>query len=365
MLFDVKAIHRFLYLVGFTLGGFAVAAQVAAQTYSATWDKADWSLVASPFGCRLTQKIPGLGAASLSRKGNEEEALSFKFDQALSLPSGGVRVDAQPLSWHPETTPRLLMRMPALNVQSPFTGELLAMMVEQLSAGRQIVVSGLERTDKGKIMRVLLQPREFKPTYESYAGCTRQLIPYSFDDVARTNLYYGVDDQQLSSSSKAKIDKLVRYMLADKKVLGVIIDAHSDLRTGEEDAEKVSQFEADLVANYFKAKGIAEEKISARSHGAKFPVATNALTSGRAKNRRITLRLENSSTRALQEKRVAEFKKRQALQQAQQAEAQAQEKSAPKGLTLEDLQRMVETQDLNSGKQPALESKADEQAVNH
>lgn len=54
----------------------------------------------------------------------------------------------------------------------------------------------------------------------------------------------------------------------------------------------LSQRRAQAVANALKARGVAEENISAVGYGASYPVATNTTAQGRAQNRRVELEIK-------------------------------------------------------------------------
>ena len=107
------------------------------------------------------------------------------------------------------------------------------------------------------------------------------------------------------------------------------------------------------VINYLKEKGIAEDKLVVRAHGDKYPVANNILIKERAKNRRVTVRLEDETIRQKNAEKIAELKK----QAEEKAAAQATSSSASSSvaappefgdkLPIElELERMVEGQDL-------------------
>jgi hypothetical protein len=147
------------------------------------------------------------------------------------------------------------------------------------------------------------------------------------------------------------LDKVARYSQADKQVLGVIVDAHSDARASVEQSQDVSRIQADLVTQYLVGKGMPLDIITSRWHGDKYPAATNGDESGRAKNRRVTLRLENAGTRSAREKKIAEHKKSAAAQQSSDQSTSTDSNTGDSlGLTLKELERMVESQDLTGSK---------------
>ena len=53
----------------------------------------------------------------------------------------------------------------------------------------------------------------------------------------------------------------------------------------------LSLFRAKTVAGMFEKEGISSKRISAIGYGATRPIATNATSEGRAKNRRVVVRL--------------------------------------------------------------------------
>jgi outer membrane protein OmpA-like peptidoglycan-associated protein len=49
-----------------------------------------------------------------------------------------------------------------------------------------------------------------------------------------------------------------------------------------------------MVSEYLSLKGVPKDKITTRWHGERYQVETNRTRKGRAKNRRVTIRLEKA-----------------------------------------------------------------------
>jgi len=333
-----------------------------AQFFRAAWNEVEWQTKAGPFVCSLVQQVPGFGQLRLSKNGGNPPQLELLPLPEHHFASGWVQIHAQAQPWQVYAESALLAAQPVNKTGGvTLTSAQAEPLLEQLRQGRQLLFSGVPVARGGTVageeqqLRALVQSRQFVSEYQKYQACSAQLITYGFADVARLTLHYGRDAKDLSAKSRASLDKLARYSKADKSVLGVIVDAHSDARTDAAESDAVSQFQADLVTRYLRDKGLAEDLITTRWHGDKYPLATNATEPGRAQNRRITLRLENASTRQQLEQKIAQRQAREAEQQAKAAAAASQaatQASSTQGLTLKDLERMVESQDLRSGKQP-------------
>lgn len=356
----VLMLKKYLWVLGLTI---FLTAETQARSFGADWDESDWSINAGPFACSLVQKVPGFGQVSLSRKAGGDESLELQQQGKEGFPAGSIRVQAIPPSWRQDLAS---VNMGVFNqgvARAPLqfnTSQVLSLL-GQLEQGMQLVFSAVEERD-AQVFRVFVSPRNFGPAYKRYRNCVSQLIPYSFQQMARITLYYQKDAAELSATSKNQLDKVARYSQADKQVLGVIVDAHSDARDSAEQSQAASELQANLVTQYLVGKGLPMDIITSRWHGDKYPAASNGDEQGRAKNRRVTLRLENTDTRIAREKKIAEHKKSVGAQKASSESATTENNpSGTTGLTLKELERMVENQDLTSGKQPKSSESAKKQ----
>lgn len=328
----------------------ALVGQAQAKSFGAGWDESDWSVNSGPFGCSLIHRVPGFGQVSLNRKAGGDESLQLQQQGKEGFPAGAIRVQAVPPAWRPELSAVNigLFNQGAAKVPLQFSSGQIPALIKQLEEGFQLVLSGVQATD-GEIFRIFISPKNFAPAYQRYRSCLTQLIPESFEQMARITLYYQRNATELTANSKTQLDKMARYSQADKQVLGVIVDAHSDSRESAQESQDESRTQATLITDYLVGKGMALDMITSRWHGDKYPAASNSNEQGRAKNRRVTLRLENAETRVAREKRIARHKE---VRAKQASSAATDDSSNPMGLTLKELERMVESQDLSSGKQP-------------
>lgn len=319
------------------------ALPASAQTYIASFSDSRWQAQTGDFACSLSHEIPGFGSARLARKAGAGEALVLN-GKAQALGAGAFRVEAVAPVWRTDVSPRTLGQVQAASQSLTVSGAQIAAITGSLEQGTNVIFSGSS-------LRVGLEARNFGPAFASYKTCVKNLIPYTFAQLSRTVLSYEPDAEELSAKARAELDKIVRYLKADKQVLGVIVDAHSDKLPTPEQGEALSKREAEWVGAYLAEKGIAPEQITTRWHGDKFPIADNKNKAGQAKNRRVTVRLENAESRKEMEKKVAAIKaaeEKAAAEKAAQSEAEA---SVP-AIDTKQLEDLTERQNLSSGKQP-------------
>lgn len=324
-----------------------------AQTYSASFNESEWSAKSGAFACSLSHTIPGFGIARFVRKTGGSEFLELKPEASIVL-GGEIKIEAVPPVWRVDAAATSLgqVQVPQgqpLRISVAKIGTISAV----LEQGTNVVFGSTQVKANGNSLRVALEANGFKPAFDRYRTCVGALIPYTFDQIARTLINYAPDANDLSPSAKAQLDKILRYSKADPGVIGVLVDAHSDKLPTPEEGAAASQRQAELVANYLINKGMPANIITTRWHGDKFPIANNQNKAGQAQNRRITVRMENEATRKEMEKKIAAIiaaEEKAAAEKAAKERASSASSALP--VNLQDLEQLVEQQDLTSGKQP-------------
>lgn len=326
---------------------------LSAQTYSASFNDAEWAVQSGPFTCSLSHKIPGFGGARFVRNAGAGEFFELK-NTAQAFPSGAVKIESVPPMWRSDSSPATVGQAQASGKQPlRVSGAQIAIISRTLEQGTNVVFSSAQISSNGSSLRVALEANKFSPANSKYQRCIADLIPYTFDQLSRTLINYAPNADELSAGAKSQLNKIVRYTKADPRVLGIIVDAHSEKLPTPEEGEAAAQKQAELVTAYLIDKGLGADTITTRWHGDKFPIANNQNKAGQAKNRRVTIRLENETTRKEMEKKIAAIKD---AEQKAAAESSAQAQSSSAGaelpINLQELEKMVEQQNLTSGKQP-------------
>jgi outer membrane protein OmpA-like peptidoglycan-associated protein len=96
---------------------------------------------------------------------------------------------------------------------------------------------------------------------------------------------------KFTSSSNTSLDQVVTIM-NENPGLRIKIEGHTD-NAGDDAANmKLSQDRADAVKAYIVGKGISADRITSEGFGETMPIADNKTAAGRAKNRRIEIKME-------------------------------------------------------------------------
>jgi len=109
-------------------------------------------------------------------------------------------------------------------------------------------------------------------------------------DFVLESVFFDTGKSTLKPNSFKALNDLVE-ILNIKNTMVVEIQGHTDNVGKDEENLKLSQERADAVRKYLLSKGIAETRVSAKGYGPTMPIADNANDTGKAKNRRTSLKV--------------------------------------------------------------------------
>jgi len=109
---------------------------------------------------------------------------------------------------------------------------------------------------------------------------------------AAQNIFFATGSAKLLAKSNASL-KDVAQILKDNPTYKIDVDGYTDI-TGSADKNQVlSENRANAVKDYLVTNGVDETRITATGHGINDPIADNKTAAGRAKNRRVEMKLRN------------------------------------------------------------------------
>lgn len=109
-------------------------------------------------------------------------------------------------------------------------------------------------------------------------------------DVAAKNIFFATGSFQLLAKSHKSLDDVVKLLNEDPN-LKLDVEGHTD-NTGKADKNlTLSDKRAKAVYDYFVKKGVSADRLKSAGFGQEQPVADNKTAAGRAKNRRVELKL--------------------------------------------------------------------------
>ncbi|MFM9028284.1 MAG: OmpA family protein [Bacteroidota bacterium] len=105
------------------------------------------------------------------------------------------------------------------------------------------------------------------------------------------NIFFDFGSDRLTPGSKTRLNDLIT-ILSNYKEATLVIEGHTDNVGDATSNMALSQKRCEAVKQYLISKGITANRLLAAGYGDTRPVSDNKTESGRAKNRRVEMRLE-------------------------------------------------------------------------
>ncbi len=109
------------------------------------------------------------------------------------------------------------------------------------------------------------------------------------EKIVLNNILFETGRAVLTKSSYVELDKLVKIMKNSK--INVEISGHTDNTGGYDLNKRLSQSRAEAVVKYLLLQGVEENRMKSAGYGPDQPIAPNTTKDGRAKNRRVEMKI--------------------------------------------------------------------------
>lgn len=141
---------------------------------------------------------------------------------------------------------------------------------------------------------------------DSLDNCSDSPAQFSVDDKGCSIIdldFAGVEFEpksfELTKASKALLDEAVITINLSPELQKIEVSAHTDYKGSGSSNMALSEKRAAAVKDYLVSRGVSEKRLVAKGYGESQPIASNRTEEGRARNRRVELKvLEDESATA-------------------------------------------------------------------
>jgi len=270
--------------------------------YATRSESVRWQSEGSKFYCRLSHEVEGFGEAVFEREAGEPTRFYLK-SQMPRMKTGKAALVARAPAWSARNSAKTLSMVSVRESMTPIKigRKLSERMLAELHKGMLIDFKRQPLYGGSQQIQVTLSSIGFRHSHQDYLGCQGDLLPVNYKQVRRSTLYYDDDDDDLQKAAQERLDIIVAYATEDPSIQTFYIDGHTDSQGIRNENLLKSQRRTEKVMDYLIESGIDKERIVARWHGERYQVATNQNPRGRAKNRRVTVRLSKEPPNILVE----------------------------------------------------------------
>lgn len=286
----LKITHLSLIFSGLTL--WFSPAWAGYQFYGADLEEASWRTSGNRLECRLSQDIPGYGKATFKHRALQ--AVEFRVSSSYTPRNPGqALMFVEPPDWKKYAVRKVLGRVPLNNAQDTIVlpDDWAQRMALELREGMEAVWTHGDWADGQDLVTARVSPLRFETAWREFESCAEQLIDYGYDDVSASEFYFSKTGMTLSASEKKYLDRLAEYVSLDTDFQHIYISSHTDSRGVRRLNQAVSQKRADMVKKYLVDKGVNPKRFVIVAMGEQNPRYDNRTKTGRAKNRRVEVKL--------------------------------------------------------------------------
>jgi OmpA-OmpF porin, OOP family len=109
---------------------------------------------------------------------------------------------------------------------------------------------------------------------------------------AAKNVFFATGSAKLLPKSSKALDEAAKLLKEDESLM-VDVEGHTDAQGKEEKNQILSENRAAAVKTYLVSKGIADTRLTSAGYGSTKPLDDNKTAAGRAKNRRVEMKIRN------------------------------------------------------------------------
>lgn len=275
-----------------TVVAFLAPANATEVKYQTQYELASWNFSGDKFACNLNHEVENFGTFSLLKNAGEPMRLTLKADWLLGDDIRAA-IGIEPSAWNRESQQALYQAR--WNNTYASLSRSTEGFLESLELGHQWRAE-LSRGDQHWLVQSSSVGAQQAAL--SMRKCLRQILPMSYAQLQRINISYASGSIAPNSESKQILSAAALYVAADDRISKVLVDGHTDSDGDSLENLVLSRTRADEVAARLVSLGIAPSLIEVRGHGERYPLVSNGSSKGRAKNRRVTIRLVMSGSEA-------------------------------------------------------------------
>lgn len=265
------------------------------KVYEADLSESEWIFSGNPLSCTLSHSVPHYGNAIFSESAGKKPALRFALNYKRHPITATKIASVHSLAplWQPTQDPRDLGEIPIRSGPQIFKSSDIASwkLLNELEVGRFPTFRYQEFETLEDQVAVSLSAVGFKQSYDEFLDCLTTLVRHNLNELTKMTLRFDFDKHAVRALYKSKLKALAAYVKYDPNVDVVFINGHTDSKGSKSYNRALADKRIASVKKILMAEGADEKRFKTMAFGEDSPVASNRRANGRAKNRRVYIRV--------------------------------------------------------------------------
>jgi outer membrane protein OmpA-like peptidoglycan-associated protein len=260
--------------------------------YEAELHESTWKTTSSTLLCTLTHKVKLFGVAEFYQKAGYQMGFRFNVEQA-PVRKGRATLKSIPPSWKHDVKAFEIGSVSYRKGETPFEfkRKLAVRTLYELEQGMLPTLFFKDWGDGRDNVEAVLSTVNFRDSLGKFRACLAKLIPYDFEKIRDTRIYFATAKFKLTDRQKQQLKGVIAYLNRDPSIKRVTIDGHADVRGTHIYNNDLSQKRAMAVRDYLLSQKVPEKKMVVKYHGKRKPFTSKRTKKALSLNRRVRLQL--------------------------------------------------------------------------
>jgi len=255
-------------------------------------DKSVWHVSTSKLECKLNHSIPEYGFIEFFKEAGEPESSELQLLYPRFVAHERAELYFTNPGWQPsvKTKEGWKFQMQAITEPIELSNRQTRQLLDNLAKGYQPVIYHNENTDRRNDVYAIISPVMFRAQYATYTQCIAAMIPVSWDRIRKSDLNFETGSARLSRKSKRWLEYVLEYA-RDPAVRKIELTGYTDSIGNFRANHQLASSRVEMVRNYLVNAGFDERKLRLKVYGEQHAQHTNNSKEGRAKNRRVEIKM--------------------------------------------------------------------------
>ncbi|MDQ7048698.1 MAG: OmpA family protein [Enterobacterales bacterium] len=274
---------------------FSFSCHASYKTYEAELSESQWIFSGNPLNCQLSHQIPRYGEAIFNRQAGRKQPLQFNLHYKRHPVSQVKIASIESLSpaWFPHRRARPMGQTPIRQGESIFKSSQVESwkLLNELEDGRFPTFRYQAFDSIQDQVAVSLSSVGFNQPFDQFLNCLSSLVPFKLHELQRLTLHFDFDKASIRKNYLNQLKALAAYVRYDPSIEVVFISGYTDSKGPRGYNHKLSKKRIAAVQEILSLDGVSTARFKTLPFGEKNPVASNRKAAGRAKNRRVYIRV--------------------------------------------------------------------------
>lgn len=272
----------------------SIASNINAITHykNDSFENSYWTEKSNKMSCDMFYEIPNYGQIIFSKHPGEDETskLTIYYDRMKDFDFAKILFIKPSWIFNGEKIKGWTIKKNKEHIQ--FNTMQTRKILDALTNGFEVNISHFDNHDVQNLIHATISTIGFNESYKGYINCQKQLIPFSFSQLKKSNIYFQTASYMLDNTAKEILDAIVIYA-KDKDVSKILLSGHTDNIGNFRSNHKLASQRALAVKEYLENSGVLAEKINIKIYGELITNDShnNNTESGRKLNRKVNIKI--------------------------------------------------------------------------